>query len=200
MCMDDNVYDARNHPPCFTEVLGCFAPLRYTIFPVSGIPLSRFDLNLLIRIIYRRLLLLCLFICCCAACAPDSPSRSRIYDTPFLLCNSSESGSRVLCVEVWLVAFAVGNQPNSAVENHVGRTLQFYLDNEPVDLEPVGSIETVYRILVWCFDTAPLAVGIHTLNAQASTTSGEIRSTTWEFEVRQGEPPLIITPEATASP
>jgi hypothetical protein len=142
-----------------------------------------------------------IFLVLCAACSSANPSTSPYLGTGFSLRNSSDpNNSLTLCVDVYLGAFAEGNQRNSAVENQVGRTLQFQLDGENIDLSWSGSIDTMYRILTWCLDTAPLSIGVHTLTAQASTTSGVVHSQSWEFEVRESEPPLILTPEATATP
>jgi hypothetical protein len=45
-----------------------------------------------------------------------------------------------------------------------------------------------------CLDIPQLENGLHTIAVRASSTSGIEYSQSWKFELRQGEPSLILTP------
>jgi hypothetical protein len=172
---------------------------------------------------YRVLIMLVILIMLSSlACMPsenESNSSSQPIASPtaqptrFRLISTNQE-QRQLCLIITPGGFwEIGDQA-SELQAHITSSLQVAIDGKNITISEVAYSDVVGFVrdanhdivgsyssdLSTCFDTSQFEDGIHSISVQASSTSNQQYSQTWEFEIRESEPPTILTPALTAEP
>lgn len=128
---------------------------------------------------------------------------------------SNDRDSEDLCVGFLPESFWEPGDNADELDQHLLSSFQIRVDDRLINVRTVVSLDgplvtrydnegnilgTYGGGMSACFFISDLTEGIHTITLEASTTSSNRHSQTWQFEVHAEGPPTFITPRITDEP